>query len=1241
MTTDNASEQTPVPDEAETVDSSPQAERLASASASCEDVTIVNPLGPAQPPTVSQLPPGAEPPPSLTQAMPENLRYEIIRQIGEGGMGVVYEARQANPARRVALKMIKAGHTSPNVLRRFEVEADLLGKLKHPGIASIYEAGFSQGRPFFAMEFIDGPTLTTYADTHRLDTRARLELFGQVCDAIHHAHTKGVIHRDLKPANILVTQVGDPPKPQVKVLDFGVARVTESDVQTTTMHTDVGQLVGTIPYMSPEQIAGANEDIDTRSDVYALGVVLYELLSGQLPYDLKQRVIHEAARVICEDAPTRLSGINTKLRGDIETIVGKALEKDRERRYPSANELSADVRRYLDDEPITARPPSRGYLMKKFAQRNKALVAGVAATFVVLVLGIVATSIFAVLADDARARAEAARSAEAEQRAHATQMQQLAQQRALEADESRRAAEYDAYLANLVAAQSALASYNPDAARGYLESCAPGLRNWEWAHLDAGLDGALMVLDGGGGEVSAVAYSPDGSRLATGTRTGVVRLWDARTGAPLATTPSHPSRQPTAGINTLAFSADGSRLVSGTYNGVVTLRDTATGETLATFNHGEQYSSIVLAQLSPDRTRLLVATMTQRVFLWDTQTHEKLGEYLASDDPTHQFVTDRGAFTADFTADGRSFYIVPDRWATTSASATAIRPAPRAFSDARARSRIKVYDTATGELRGEVVCQPGGVSGEARPWLAGEPLVLALSAGQNFFMHDAQADTLTALQGELTDRIDLAQIDPAGRRAVLVSAGQVYLHDIATGQRIAQFPGGRLGTTHAALSPDSSLVAVLSRDNTARLWDADDGSEITALLGHTAAVTAFDFSPDGAYCATGSADGTARVWRARSHARSDRLDQPMLSRGFYRTDAAAYRPDGQAFAYLAEGVVYICDATTGRTLEQYPLDGWAHGSEQLIDLHYAGDTLALITTAPDTDPGGVGGLLFRLNLRDLARGKTYSQTTPLLSASCRISPDGRYVLTANTAGQDLAIHLTDLETGDDRTINAPPGRRWTYADFAPDSQSIAAVANDGRVTVWDMQGQTRFETPPAPQDTDPAKTPTLVILSPDGQHLLVGNPSGELWVYHIDTAKPLRQLAGSQTLGQPIGFPLYAVSPQGDRLAIHGADFRVGLWDIHTGQHLATLDDHTANLKSISFSPDATRVITASDDGTARLWDADTGQNVLLLHRAQGPQLAAHFSPDGQSILTAQANGTVLLWHTRPCHERLPPPPQP
>ncbi|MCW5775747.1 MAG: serine/threonine protein kinase [Phycisphaeraceae bacterium] len=341
-------------------------------------------------------------------AMPERIgTYRIVRLLGQGGMGAVYEAEQDRPHRRVALKLMRPGLVSQRALRRFEHEAEVLGRLQHTGIAQIYEAGLHDGLPFFAMEFVDGLPLTAYANARGLSTRDRLRLFARVCDAIHHAHTKGVVHRDLKPANILVTEVGEPPEPLPKVLDFGIARATDSDMTVTTRQTDVGQIMGTLPYMSPEQVAGDCHDIDTRSDVFALGVLLYELLAGRLPYDLERHVIAEAARMIQHDEPTRLSSVDSQLRGDIETIVGKALEKERDRRYQSAHDLGSDIRRYLADEPIAARPPSTWYQLRKFARRNRGLAGGVAAVFAVLLLGLIGTTYGLTQAVQARAAAEA------------------------------------------------------------------------------------------------------------------------------------------------------------------------------------------------------------------------------------------------------------------------------------------------------------------------------------------------------------------------------------------------------------------------------------------------------------------------------------------------------------------------------------------------------------------------------------------------------------------------------------------------------------------------------------------------------------------------------------------------------------------------------------------------------------------------------------------------------------------
>ncbi len=314
--------------------------------------------------------------------LPESVgRYQVLECLGRGGMGVVYRAEQDQPQRQVALKMMHAGLRSKDLQRRFEFESSVLARLQHPGIAQIFEvATWDDGngaRPFFAMELVEGVALDQFVkEKHSIE--AKLRLFIAICEAVHHAHQKGVIHRDLKPANIMITHDGVP-----KILDFGVARTTDADLQAT-MYTLPGQLVGTLTYMSPEQINSDSSQLDTRSDVYALGVILYELLAGQLPYDLADKSLAQVARIINEREPRSLASHDRKLRGDLTTIVSKALEKEPERRYASVFGLISDLRRFLAHEPIAARPASAVYQMTKFAQRNKTIVGGMAAMIVIL-----------------------------------------------------------------------------------------------------------------------------------------------------------------------------------------------------------------------------------------------------------------------------------------------------------------------------------------------------------------------------------------------------------------------------------------------------------------------------------------------------------------------------------------------------------------------------------------------------------------------------------------------------------------------------------------------------------------------------------------------------------------------------------------------------------------------------------------------------------------------------------------
>ena len=342
-------------------------------------------------------------------------RYKLLQQIGEGGCGVVYMAEQEEPVRRkVALKVIKLGMDTKSVIARFEAERQALAMMDHPNIAKVLDAGATEnGRPFFVMELVRGIKITDYCDQNKLNTEARLKLFMQVCHAIQHAHQKGIIHRDIKPSNILVTLHDGQPVP--KVIDFGIAKATQGRLTDQTLFTAFEQFIGTPAYMSPEQAEMSGLDVDTRSDIYALGVLLYELLTGQTPFDPKELVksgLDEMRRTIREQEPqrpsTRLSTMLDAdltavaqrrqseapkliplLSGDLDWIVMKSLEKDRTRRYETANGFAMDIQRYLGNEPVVARPPSTLYRFQKLARRNKTMFATAGVGLATLVIGLI------------------------------------------------------------------------------------------------------------------------------------------------------------------------------------------------------------------------------------------------------------------------------------------------------------------------------------------------------------------------------------------------------------------------------------------------------------------------------------------------------------------------------------------------------------------------------------------------------------------------------------------------------------------------------------------------------------------------------------------------------------------------------------------------------------------------------------------------------------------------------------
>ncbi|TMQ32183.1 MAG: hypothetical protein E6K70_19945, partial [Planctomycetota bacterium] len=590
--------------------------------------------------------------------------YKLLQQIGEGGMGTVFMAEQTQPVqRKVALKIIKPGMDSKQVIARFEAERQALAMMDHLNIARVLDVGATDtGRPYFVMELVHGVPITKYCDDNRLTPRQRLELFVPVCQAIQHAHQKGIIHRDIKPSNVMITLYDGKPVP--KVIDFGVAKATEQRLTERTLFTQYGTMVGTPEYMSPEQAEMSALGVDTRSDIFSLGVLMYELLTGSTP--LSHKRVREAAygevlRMIKEEEPprpsTRLSDSGealasisaqrhmepaklTKLmRGELDWIVMKTLEKDRNRRYETANGFAADVQRYLNDEPVQACPPSALYRFRKLARRNKRLLAPAGVIALALVLGTAISTWQAIRATHAEGlaqeRLETAnanyQTAEEQRQVARTQEELAKEQRGIAVEQEKIAKEQELtarrrfYAAQMNLAMQAWETGQPARVLELLESQRPrfdeeDLRVFEWYYLwRLCHTGRASTWRAHKGQVNAVAFSPDGKTMASGGLDRALKLWDVATGQERAVLSQ-------GGIANLAFSPDGKTLAASSWSHwdkTLKLWDVATGGEQPTLPQipGEGDGVGPLA-FSPDGQTLAGGTKKAGVILWDIKARK-------------------------------------------------------------------------------------------------------------------------------------------------------------------------------------------------------------------------------------------------------------------------------------------------------------------------------------------------------------------------------------------------------------------------------------------------------------------------------------------------------------------------------------------------------------------------------------------------------------------------------------------
>ncbi len=1138
-------------------------------------------------------------------------RYKLLELIGEGGFGTVWMAEQEEPVRRrVALKVIKAGMDTKQVLARFEAERQALAVMDHPSIARVFDGGATDtGRPYFVMELVRGVPITEYCDANKLSTRERLGLFIQVCQAVQHAHQKGIIHRDLKPSNILVTEVDGAPVP--KVIDFGVAKAMQARLTELTLFTGLHQMIGTPSYMSPEQAGLGALDMDTRSDIYALGVLLYELLTGQTPLtreEFEKAGLDEIFRLIREQDPpkpsTRLRSLtreelttiaarrqaepvrlNRLLAGDLDWIVMKALEKDRRRRYETAGTLAQDVERHLKNEPVAAAPPSWSYLVGKTVRKHRRSFAVASALAFLLIAGTTVSlwqaaraSREARVAEVRRREADLSRQAAANAQSRAERSEkevshQLARQYV---DKGAQLLDTNDYFGSLVWFAEALR----------LDEGDPAAETPHRVRIGAVLRQSPRLLEVfmHKDNVISVEFSADGRRLLTGSFDGTARIWNTTTGTPLT-----PPMKHDAHVFCASFSPDGQRVVTASEDKTARVWDANTGVQMTPpLQHG---SNVFFAAFSPDERRVVTTSEDKTARVWDAATGQPVTPPLRHED---------AVYPAAFSPDGRLVV-------TASQDKTA-----------------RIWNAETGQPTAPALQHAGKVW-----WATFSPdgrLVATACEDHTARIWDAHTGAPAGPPLQHSQEVTYVAFSPDGQRLVTASGepifrlmegftncpGEARVWDVATGKPLTAPMQHKLSVFQAVFSPDGRYVATASLDRTARVWDANTGKPVTPPFPHDDLVFRVAFTPDGHHLATASCDNAARIWDVGEMER----DQPALVTldGSFLLDRSSFSSDGRLIA----GTIFGEYAQVWNALTGIPTTPPLHTN------------ISAVTFSPD------GGLLATASADHTGRlwdANTGAAVTPPLRHDKEVfwiafSPDGRRVITASA---DNTARIWSAKTGAPLTPPLPHASNVLCAAFSPDGRWVVTASDDHTARVWDA-GTGAAMTAPLPHGSGVK----LAVVSPDSGRVVTATRGGWAQVWDAHTGNPLTPPMKQGGEYYYRGIDSMSFTPDGHRILIaDSSDYTARVWDADTGAPVTPPLRHGDAVQYAAFSHNGRYVVTSSRDKTARVWDAATGQPMTPPLKHEGSVGCPMFTAGDEAVkiesqVEGFANSIITTWNLAP-----------